>query len=110
MSETPAQANPTLDDLRMLGNRLLVRRYEASKKTSSGLLYVPETSSQANAPMMWAEVVLKGDEVRADVTVGSTILLPRFGGFDIKVNDEFLTVVTEREVMAVVDGKDGYNA
>ncbi len=94
--------------IKPLGDRLLVQRLEAQTKTASGI-YLPE--SAAEKPQQ-AKVVAVGEgkvhestgkRIKPDVKKGDTIILGKWGGTEIKIQDETYIVVESNEVLAVVD-------
>lgn len=94
--------------IKPLGDRLLVQRLEAQTKTASGI-YLPESATEK--PQQ-AKVVAVGEgkvqestgkRVKPDVKKGDTIVLGKWGGTEIKIQDETYIVVESNEVLAVVD-------
>lgn len=95
--------------IRPLGEKILVKRVEAETQTKSGI-YLPETAKEK--PQQ-ATVVAVGDGrmlengERAPLTVkaGDTIILGKWGGQEVKLEDEEYIVLGEDEVMAIVESK-----
>ena len=93
--------------VRPLGDKILVKRLEAEEKTASGI-YLPE---KAKEKPQQAKVIRVGDGrslengERAPFTVkeGDTIIIGKWGGTEIKVEGEDYLVMSEDEVLAVVD-------
>ena len=93
--------------VRPLGEKILVKRVEADEKTESGI-YLPESAKEK--PQQ-AKVIEVGEGRRLDngqradfqVKKGDTILLSKWGGQEIKVDDEDYLVMNEDEVLAVVE-------
>jgi len=94
--------------LRPLHDRIVVRRKEAAERTASGL-YIPDTAKEK--PQQ-AEVVAVGDgkydndgkRIKLDVKKGDTILIGKYSGTEIKIDDVEYTILREDEVLAVVEG------
>ncbi len=92
-----------------LGDKILVQRLEAQEQTESGI-YLPETAKEKP---QHARVVRVGDGRRVDngktvpfqVKEGDTVLLGKWGGQEVKIDDEEYVVMSEDEVLAVVDSK-----
>jgi len=92
--------------VRPLGDKILVKRMEAETQTSSGI-YLPE--SAAEKPQQ-AKVVRVGDGRSLDsgkraplqVKEGDTVILGKWGGTEIKLEDEEYLFMGEDEVLAVV--------
>lgn len=93
--------------VRPLGEKILVKRLEADEKTESGI-YLPESAKEK--PQQ-AKVIEVGQGRRLDngqwgdfqVKKGDTILLSKWGGQEIKIEDEDYLVMNEDEVLAVVE-------
>ena len=94
-------------NIRPLGDKILVKRLEAEAKTKSGI-FLPETAKEK--PQQ-AKVIAVGDGkllengTRAEFQVkkGDTIIIGKWGGTEIKVKDEEFLVMSEDDVLAVVD-------
>ena len=94
-------------NVRPLGDRILVQREEPEKQTKSGI-YLPE---QAQDKPQRAKVVALGQGraleggKRGDFQVkqGDTVLLNKWGGTEIKLEDQEYVVLSEDEVLAVVE-------
>ena len=93
--------------VRPLGDKILVQRLAAEEKTASGI-FLPESAKekpqQAKVVAVGAGKVLDSGE-RAPFTVqeGDTIILGKWGGTEIKVEGEEYIVMSEDEVLAIVD-------
>lgn len=93
--------------IRPLGDKILVKRVEPETKTKSGI-FLPETAKEK--PQQ-AKVVAVGDGRLLDdgkrapfqVKKGDTIIIGKWGGTEIKVQDEDYLVMSEDDVLAVVD-------
>ena len=93
--------------VRPLGDKILVKRLEAATKTESGI-FLPESAKEK--PQQ-AKVIAVGDGKllengeRAKFTVkkGDTIILNKWGGTEVKIDGEEYMVMSEDEVLAVVD-------
>ncbi|WP_432797679.1 co-chaperone GroES [Poriferisphaera sp. WC338] len=93
--------------VRPLGDKILVKRLEAASKTASGI-FLPESAKEK--PQQ-AKVIAIGDGKlldsgkRANFTVkkGDTIILNKWGGTEVKIDGEEYMVMSEDEVLAVVD-------
>jgi chaperonin GroES len=94
--------------LRPLGDRVIVEALEQEEKTSSGLL-LPETAKEkpqeglilAVGPGRWDEEGKK--RVTPDVAVDDKIIFAKYSGTEIKVGDKKLLILSEKDILAVVD-------
>jgi len=93
--------------VRPLGDKILVKRVEAEEKTKSGI-YLPESAKEKPQE---AEVVAVGDGKLLDngerapfqVKAGDRILLSKWGGTELKVDDVEYLVLTEDDVLGVIE-------
>lgn len=93
--------------IRPLGDKVVVKRAKAESQTKSGI-YLPETAKEK--PQR-ATVVAVGDGKLLDngkrapfqVKKGDSILISKWGGTELKVEDEELLIMSEDEILAVVE-------
>jgi chaperonin GroES len=93
--------------LRPLYDRIVVKRKEAQERTASGL-YIPDTAKEK--PQQ-AEVVAVGEgkfddsgkRMKLDVKKGDTVLIGKYSGTEIKIDDVEYTILREDEVLAIVE-------
>jgi len=94
--------------LRPLGDRVIVEALEGEEKTSSGLL-LPETAKEkpqeglvlAVGPGRWDEEGKK--RVTPDVAVDDKVIFAKYSGTEIKVGDKKLLIMSEKDILAIVD-------
>jgi chaperonin GroES len=90
--------------LQPMADRVLVKPTEREEKTKSGI-YLPDTVKEkpqegkviAVGPGRMTE---DGKRVALDVKVGDTVLYARYGGAEIKVDDEELIILREADILA----------
>ncbi|MEX0653545.1 MAG: co-chaperone GroES [Phycisphaeraceae bacterium] len=92
--------------VRPLGDRILVQRVEPETKTKSGI-YLPESATdkpqQAKVVALGQGRLLdNGDRAPFQVKEGDTVLLGKWGGTEVKLDDQEYVVLGEDEVLAVV--------
>jgi len=93
--------------LRPLYDRIVVRRKEP-KETMRGGIIIPDTAKEKPQE---AEVIAVGEgkfddsgkRMKLDVKKGDTVLIGKYSGTDIKIEDEEYTILREDEVLAIVD-------
>ena len=93
--------------VRPLGDKILVKRVEAETKTKSGL-YLPETAKEKpqEATIIAVgdgKVLDSGERAPFQVKKGDKVLLGKWGGTEIKIDDETLLIVTEDDILAVIE-------
>ncbi len=94
-------------NIRPLHDRVIVRRTEEEKTTTSGLI-IPDSATEKPSK---GEIVAtgngrvndNGDTVALDVKVGDQVLFGQYAGTEIKVDGETLLVMREDDVVAVIE-------
>ena len=94
--------------IRPLHDRVILQRLEAEQKSPGGIV-IPD--SAAEKPIRGKVIavgkgkILENGDVRPlDVKVGDMVLLGKYSGTEVKVDDEEYLVMREEDVMAVVEG------
>ncbi len=93
--------------LRPLGDKILVKRVEAESKTKSGIV-LPDTAKEKPKR---GKVLSVGDGRRLEtgerapfsVKKGDEIIFTSYAGTEIKLDGEELIIMSEDDVLAVVD-------
>jgi chaperonin GroES len=91
-----------------LGDKILVKRLEAQTKTASGI-YLPESATEKPQQAKVIEVgdgrinEKSGNRQKPAVKKGETVLLSKWGGTEIKLDGEDLLIITEDDVLAIVE-------
>ena len=92
--------------IRPLGDRVLVEPIEEKEQTVGGII-IPDSAKEK--PMQGKVVAVgkkldkDGAEIAFDVKVGDTVLLPKYGGTEVKVGDKKLQLVREEDLLGVID-------
>lgn len=90
-----------------LYDRILVKRLEAKEEVRGGII-IPDSAKEKP---LEAEVIAVGKGKRTDsgevialeVKVGDTILLGKYAGSEVKLNDVEHIILREDEVLAIVE-------
>ncbi len=93
--------------IRPLHDRVLVKRLESDEEQVRGGIIIPDTAKEKPQE---AEVVAVGpgklnDEGKRqpmDVKAGDRILIGKYSGSEIKIDDEDYVILREDEILAVV--------
>jgi len=93
--------------VRPLGDKILLKRVEAESKTKSGIV-LPETAKEK--PKRGTVIAVgdgklldSGERAKFQVKKGDEVIFASYAGTEIKVGDEELLVLSEDEVLAVID-------
>lgn len=92
--------------VRPLHDRVLVKRLEEEEQVRGGII-IPDAAKEKPQE---AEVVAvgpgklqeNGDRSPLDVSVGDRVLIGKYSGSDIKIDDEDMVILREDEILAVV--------
>ncbi|MDO9333959.1 MAG: co-chaperone GroES [Dehalococcoidales bacterium] len=90
--------------LQPMGNRLVVKPTQVEEKTKSGI-YIPDTVKEkpqegkviAVGP---GRVTDEGKRIPMEVEVGDIIIYTKYGGSEIKIDDEELIIMREDDILA----------
>ncbi len=92
--------------LRPLADRVVLKQDKAEERTSSGIFL---TSSAQEKPEMYEVVevgpggVVEGNEVEMIVTVGQKVLVGKYSGTKVKLEDVEYTIVRQSDILAVIE-------
>jgi chaperonin GroES len=92
--------------LRLTGDRLVVRTPENGERTSSGGLLIPATAMPAPKRLIWADVALVGPDVRVAKRGDRVLFLPQ-SGLEVELEGEEVLLLRERDVQAVQTAAEG---
>ncbi len=93
--------------IKPLEDRIVVRQLEAEQTTAFGLV-IPDTAKErpqegevlAVGPGRWDE---DGENrIPVDVAVGDIVIYSKYGGTEVKYNNEEYLILSARDVLAVV--------
>jgi chaperonin GroES len=94
-------------NIRPLHDRVLIKRLESDEEQVRGGIIIPDTAKEKPQE---AEVVAvgpgkiqdSGERQAMDVKAGDRILVGKYSGSDIKIDDEDYVILREDEILAVV--------
>jgi chaperonin GroES len=93
-------------DLKPLGDRLVVKpQDEEESRTASGLV-IPDTAKEK--PQLGEVMAVgpgefkDGERIPVDVNVGDVVFYSKYGGTEVKHNNEDLLILSSRDVLAVL--------
>jgi chaperonin GroES len=102
-----SSAIPT--DIRLTGDRLVVRVPGNGERTSASGLLIPATAAPAPRKLVWADVELTGPDVRVAGRGDRVLFLPS-SGLEVELAGEELVLLRERDVQAVAPTSDAKTA
>ena len=92
--------------IRPLGDRVLVEPIEEKEQSVGGII-IPDSAKEKPMQGKVAAVGKKtdkdGKEVPFDVKAGDTVLLPKYGGTEVKLDGKKLQLVREEDLLGVLE-------
>jgi len=102
-----ASKSSTKNNIQPLFDNVLVRPLEAETQTASGIL-LPDTAKEK--PQMGTIMAIGTGHVTPDgkvvpmtVKVGQKVMYKKWGGNEIKVNNEDWMMVEQKDILAVIE-------
>lgn len=108
MTQTQTKEKQTLQvKFKPLGNRVLVRRLEQEEKLKGGIL-LPDTAKKKQEQ---AEVIAigtgkkdkNGNLIPMPVKIGDIILMEKYSGQEIKLEDEEFVILKADDIIAIIE-------
>ena len=89
-----------------LADRVELKQKEAEEKTKSGIILA---SSAQEKPELYEVIevgpggMVDGNEVVMSVSKGQTVLVGKYSGTKVKIDEEELTIVKQGDILAIVE-------
>ena len=92
--------------IKPLGDRIVVRPISAEQKLASGIVLPEVAQEKPQTGEVLAvgsgRVLENGTRIPMEVKVGDKVLYSKYGGTEIKIDDEELLILNERDVHAIL--------
>lgn len=92
--------------IKPLGDRVVIKMIEMEETTKSGIVL---PGSAKEKPQV-AEIIavgpggmVDGKEVKMEVKVGDRVLISKYAGTEVKMNNEEYTILKQSDILAVVE-------
>ena len=93
-------------NIRPLGDRVLVEPIEEKEQTVGGII-IPDSAKekpmQGKVLAVGKKLDKDGKEIAFDVKKGDTVLLPKYGGTEVKLDGKKLQLVREEDLLGVLE-------
>ena len=89
-----------------LGDRVVLKQLEAEETTKSGIVLPgqnKEKPQQAEVIAVGPGGVVDGKEVKMQVKVGDKVLLAKYSGTEVKIDDKEYTIIRQSDILAIVE-------
>ena len=89
-----------------LGDKVVVKQLEAQETTKGGIIL---TSAAQEKPEIYEVVevgpggMIDGNEVKMIVKAGEKVLVGKYSGTKVKLEDEEYTIVKQSDILAVIE-------
>lgn len=89
-----------------LADRVVLKQKESEEKTKSGIILA---SSAQEKPELYEVIevgpggMVDGNEVVMSVSKGQTVLVGKYSGTKVKIDEEELTIVKQGDILAIVE-------
>ena len=94
--------------IKPLEDRIVVKANEAEQKTASGLV-IPDTAKEKPQEGTVTAVgpgrFENGNRIPLDIKEGDVVLYSKYGGTEVKYNNEEYLVLSSRDVLAIIAKK-----
>jgi chaperonin GroES len=92
--------------IKPLGDRVVIKMIEMEETTKSGIL-LPGTAKEkpqvAEIMAVGPGGVVDGKDVTMQVKVGDRVLISKYAGTEIKMNDIEYTILRQNDILAIVE-------
>ena len=93
--------------LKPLADRIVIKVVEDTEQTSGGI-FIPDSAKEkpqkgeviAVGP---GKALEDGKKAEMEVKVGDIVLFAKYAGTDVKLNDEMLKILSEKDVLGVLE-------
>lgn len=93
-------------NLKPLGDRVVLRQLAAEEMTKSGIVLPgqnKEKPQQAEVVAVGPGETVDGELVPMQVKVGDKVIYSRFVGNEIKLDDDEVMVVSQKDILAIIE-------
>ena len=92
--------------IKPLFDKVVVENLKAEEKTKSGL-YLTSAAQEKPATCLLVAVgpggLVDGKEVKMQVKVGDKVLLAKYSGTEVKVDEKEYTIIRQSDILAIVE-------
>ena len=89
-----------------LGDRVVLKQFEAEETTKSGIVLpgqAQEKPQQAEVIAVGPGGVVEGKEVKMEVKVGNKVIYSKYAGTEVKLDGEEYIIVKQNDILAIVE-------
>ncbi len=93
-------------NIKPLADRVVIKMQEAEETTKGGIILAGSAKEKpeiAEVKAVGPGGVVDGKEVKMELKVGDKVLIAKYAGTEVKIDDEEYTIVRQSDVLAVVE-------
>lgn len=98
---------PVKTNIKPLFSNVLIRPIDAEEKTASGIILPDSAKEKPTVGIIMAigegHVSPKGDKEKIVVKVGDKVMYKKWGGNEVKVENEEWTIVEQKDILAILN-------
>ena len=90
----------------MWRDRVVIKMVEAEETTKSGIILAGAAKEKPQVAEIMAVGpggVVDGKEIKMEVKVGDKVLISKYAGTEVKIDDVEYTILRQSDILAVVD-------
>lgn len=92
--------------IKPLGERVVIKMLESEETTKSGIVLpgsAKEKPQVAEVVAVGPGAVVDGKEVKMEVKVGDKVLMSKYAGTEVKVDNQEYTILKQSDILAIVE-------
>mgnify|MGYP005865233531 CR=1 FL=1 len=93
-------------NIKPLGDRVVIKKVEAEETTKSGIVLpgsAKEKPQVAEIVAVGPGGIVDGKEVKIEVKVGDKVIISKYSGTDVKIDDKEYTILRQSDILATVE-------
>jgi len=93
--------------IRPLSDKIVVKVLEDADQTSGGI-FIPDSAKEKSQKgeviaVGPGKILDSGEREAMEVKVGNKVLFAKYAGTDVKLNDEILKILSEKDVLGIIE-------
>lgn len=92
--------------IKPLADRIVIKMVEAEETTKSGIILAGSAKEKPQVAEVLAVGpggVVDGKEIKMELKVGDRVLISKYAGTEVKVDDQEYTILRQSDVLAIVE-------
>lgn len=93
-------------NIKPLADRVVIKMVEAEETTKSGIILAgsaKEKPQVAEVVAVGPGGIVDGKEIKMELTVGNKVLISKYAGTEVKIDDVDYTILRQADVLAIVE-------